>query len=80
MQLELWDLKFVVRRTDKIWQVMCKELSNKYNKNCNTHYWIGQTTGFFLVVRLMPQEGAAWGVGFEIHGWRECMKMTGQEQ
>ena len=24
----------------------------------------------FFVVILMPQEGAAWGVGFEIHGWR----------
>ncbi len=34
----------------------------------------------FLVVRLMPQEGAAWGMGFEIHGWREWQKMAGQEQ
>ena len=53
---------------------------NKNNKNCNTHHWIGQTTFFFFVVRLIPQEGALWGMGFEIHGWRECMKMTDQEQ
>ncbi len=48
---------------------------NKNTKYCNT-----QQPDSFLVVRLMPQEGAAWGMGFEIHGWREWQKMAGQEQ
>ncbi len=56
------------------------ETPNKYNKNCNTHYGLVKQPASFLVVRLIPQEGALWGMGFKIHGWRKCMKTADQEQ
>ena len=33
-----------------------------------------------MAVRLLPEEGAAWGMGFEIHGQGDWQKMAGQEQ
>ncbi len=33
-----------------------------------------------LIVRLMLQEGAAWSMGFEIHGQGEWQNMAGQGQ
>ncbi len=82
MQHGTRDLKFVVRGNGKIWQVRDREFQiNSHKKYCNTHhYGVVIDLLLFRVFRLMPQEGAAWDVGFETHGWREWQKMAGQEQ
>ena len=45
----MWDMKFMVRRSGRIWQVRHRELQIKAIKNCNAYHWIGQTTRFFVV-------------------------------
>ena len=72
-------MKFVGRSSDRIWQVRHRECQiNTIKISILTTVLVKQPA--FFVVRLMPQEGTAWGVEFEIHGSREWQKMAGQEQ
>ena len=76
MQLELWDLKYKGQNMAG----QAQRAPNKNNKNAILTTVLVKQPDSFLVVRLMSQEGAAWGVGFEIHGWREWQKIADQEQ